>query len=505
VSVIKDESLFLREATLRLCGNLEVDGLHQMLAYLRLEGFALGYLAQAVYVPELGAARITAQVSPDEGRAVDRLIPLSPDARAFIHAAVLPGLSARPGQSPVGRQLARALGRPAGSCLAFLLPLVGRPPAIVVLFADEESSLTEQQVRLLNELRTAMVMAVGNALAQRDLLLRCEELADDLRFLQHELRRGEGPVLVGADGGLGQVMERVRQVADEEGPVLVLGEVGTGKGLVARAIHDWSSRRAGPFVEVNAASIDPLRLDGELFGDETGAAGPRRGHVERARGGTLLLSGVDRLPRSTQVRLLHLVREGAIERVGGVRSIRLDLRLVAASHADLPARVQQCAFREDLHHQLTRASVEVPPLRERVEDLAPLVRRFLESRARELGLVPPLLAPGALERLAARDWPGNVRELRLTVERELLRDPVGPLAFEEAPATLPPAPPTAGAVTLDQAMARHIAQMLELCDGRVNGPGGAAEVLGVHPNTLRHRMRRLEIPFGRARGGGRSS
>jgi transcriptional regulator with GAF, ATPase, and Fis domain len=306
-------------------------------------------------------------------------------------------------------------------------------------------------------------------------------------------------------------MAAVHQVAHLKNTVLLLGETGVGKEVVAGAIHRLSPRRSEPFIKVNCGAIPEPLIDSELFGHEkgafTGAVAQARGRFERANRGTIFLDEIGELPPWAQVRLLRVLQTGEIERVGGSPPIRLDIRVIAATHRDLQAMVRQGAFREDLLFRVNAFPIPIPPLRRRREDIPLLVAHFIRKKSRELGIhFPPQPSPQALARLAEQPWPGNVRELENVVERALIQHRRGPLAF---PAGDPLQPGSAGLeepagteamAPLEAVLAAHIARALSRTGGRINGPRGAAALLGIHPNTLRHRMTRLGIPYGRRRG-----
>jgi transcriptional regulator with GAF, ATPase, and Fis domain len=295
-------------------------------------------------------------------------------------------------------------------------------------------------------------------------------------------------------------------VAPQNSPVLLLGETGTGKEVIANAIHVTSPRQSGPLVRVQCGAIPESLLASELFGHEPGAftsaVGVRRGRFERAHGGTIFLDEIGELTLDAQVKLLRVLQDREIERLGGSQPIQVDVRVIAATHRDLPAMVREGRFREDLFFRLDVVPIRLPPLRERKEDIPALAHHFVARIARETGLASqPILAPGSLERLASYGWPGNVRELENVVERELILSRGEPLTFASLPQARPNAPeraPVEAPLPLDEAMGAHILEVLERCGGRVQGPGGAAEILRVNPSTLRARMRRLGIPFGRA-------
>jgi len=335
-------------------------------------------------------------------------------------------------------------------------------------------------------------------------------LADDNRYLFNELRSVSGDEIIGSDFGLKTVMEMVQQVARLSSPVLLLGETGTGKDVIANSIHYSSPRKDGPFIKVNCGAIPETLLDSELFGHEkgafTGAISQKRGRFERADKGTIFLDEIGELPAQAQVRLLRVLQEKEIERVGGTNSIRVDIRVISATNRNLQEMVASGRFREDLWFRLNVFPIMIPPLRQRREDIPALVHHLIDRISRELKLTErPMLAAGAMERLKAYDWPGNVRELQNVIERALIQNRGGMLSFETL--STPPFPlgrvmardsgRNRSVLSLDEINAQHIRQALEVADGKINGPGGAAQILGLHPNTLRSRMNKLKIPYGR--------
>ena len=318
--------------------------------------------------------------------------------------------------------------------------------------------------------------------------------------------------IVGAEAGLAPVMERVGLVAALDVPVLVLGETGSGKEVVARAIHARSQRAAGPFLRVNCGAIPPGLIDSELFGHErgsfTGALAERRGWFERADRGTLFLDEIGELPLEAQVRLLRVLQDHTLERVGGHRTVSVDVRIVAATHRDLRELIAQGRFREDLWYRIAVFPIDLPPLRDRAEDLPALANHFALRAAARFGMPPRIPTPKDLDLLVAYPWPGNVRELIAVIERAVILGNGARLdvakalgAAPSAPAGAPSAP--AGAddafATLDQAVARHIETALTRTRGRIEGRSGAAALLGVNPHTLRARMRKLGLDWQRFR------
>lgn len=317
--------------------------------------------------------------------------------------------------------------------------------------------------------------------------------------------------IIGTDAGLRAVIERVERVAQSDVPVLILGETGSGKEVIARAIHERSSRADGPFLRVNCGAIPPDLVDSHLFGHEkgafTGAIERRQGWFERAHMGTLLLDEVGELSPAAQVRLLRVLQEGTFERVGSQHTTHVDVRVLAATHRDLTDMVRRHIFREDLWYRIAVFPLIIPPLRDRPEDLPLLARHFADRAAVRLGLPTLELTPDDIRHLAGYDWPGNLRELAAVIDRAALLGPPGRLALGPAMGlALPtsrdrrrdarPGGTAPGEIsTFDDAARQHIEAALRSTRGRIEGPGGAAEILAVNPHTLRSRMRRLGIDW----------
>jgi transcriptional regulator with GAF, ATPase, and Fis domain len=312
--------------------------------------------------------------------------------------------------------------------------------------------------------------------------------------------------IVGESAALRLALARLTQVAPTNSNVLLLGETGTGKELFARALHERSRRHARPLVRVNCAALPPTLIESELFGHEkgafTGAVAMRQGRFELADGGTIFLDEIGDLPQDVQVRFLRVLQEGEFERVGSSRTRRVSVRVIAATHRDLEAAVAQGTFRADLYYRLSVYPIRLPPLRGRREDIPQLVWFFIQRLQRELGRHITKVPHAVMEALQAHAWPGNVRELENIVERAMIASTGEtlqldePLAFRTAAATS-----IEGIDNLDAVQRLHIARVLQRCGWRINGSGNAAERLGVHPNTLRFRMKKLGIacPGGRGR------
>ena len=319
-------------------------------------------------------------------------------------------------------------------------------------------------------------------------------------YLQEELRgsQAEGD-LIGASQGLRAVMENVRQVAATEASVLLLGETGTGKEVIARAIHASSTRKDQALITLNCAAIPKDLVESELFGHEkgafTGALARKLGRFELADKGTVFLDELGELHLDLQAKLLRVLQEGEFERVGGIETRRVDVRILAATSRDLARRARDGSFRADLYYRLNVFPITLPPLRHRKEDLPLLVQHFVRRYAEKYGKSIAAIPAHAMNALEAHDWPGNVRELQHVIERAVILTRGADLAFDggildPAPSGQPGPPPIE---TLEAAERAHILKALEACGWRVSGKGGAAELLGLKRSTLDFRMKKLGI------------
>lgn len=320
-------------------------------------------------------------------------------------------------------------------------------------------------------------------------------------------------MIVGHSKGLKRAIHDVDLVSQTDSTALILGETGSGKELIARYIHQHSSRSQNSFVRVNCGAIPADLIDSELFGHEkgsfTGAAAQKKGWFERATGGTLFLDEIGELSLAAQVRLLRVLQEGTLTRVGGEREIEVDVRIVAATHRHLEDAVNVGTFREDLWFRINVFPIRLPSLRERTEDIAELTEHFAHKASNKLGIPLTLPTRRQIDYLKAYAWPGNVRELQVIVERAAILGQGQYLAIEESLVLPSPAmaagneydechlpgrtQPQAEFLTLNEAMKLHITQALAYCHGRVEGPFGAAQLLAVNPNTLRSKMKSLGV------------
>lgn len=410
----------------------------------------------------------------------------------------------------------------AGDVLAGSLQGPEGPAGVLLLIAGSEQRFHDAHLGRMKALLEPFSAALENDRRLHELAALREAAEADRRSLLSRLGRREiGDTIVGAEAGLRQVMERVALVAQSDVPVLILGETGTGKEVVSRAIHNRSARHSGPFIRVNCGAIPSELIDSQLFGHErgsfTGASDTRQGWFERADCGTLFLDEIGELPLPAQVRLLRVLQDGYIERVGSQQPIHVDVRIVTATHRDLPAMITAGGFREDLWYRIAVFPILLPRLCERLEDIPSLARHFAERAATRFGLSLVEPTPEDLGLLMKYPWPGNIRELGAVIDRAAILGNGRALEVAKAlgagtsPAKPPPPRPTReagrytaraaeGVVSLDEAMRQHIERALAATQGRIEGAHGAATLLRVNPHTLRARMRKLRIDWARFRG-----
>lgn len=363
------------------------------------------------------------------------------------------------------------------------------------LIARRSNAYTEAHVALLLHLMDT-VMRHGRAFR----VTPASNEDDDPPLAEQHLSLAQLP-------GMRDVLTMIWKISRQNCPVLLLGETGTGKEVAADAIHQGSARRTEPFVKMNCGNIPDTLIDSELFGHErgafTGAVETVKGKFERADRGMLLLDELGELPLTAQTRLLRVLQEGVIERVGGSTEIPVDVRILAATHRDLPAMAEAGTFRQDLLYRLNIFPIYIPALRERPEDIPLLLDFFIRRECLRQGIEdPPRLAPSDLKALCSYPWPGNIRELQHAVDRALILWDGGPArAFrlqpgdDQALLRRPSAAgaPGSGSLALDDVIRQHIRKVMAMTGGRITGKGGAADLLAVNPGTLRARMKKLGL------------
>lgn len=504
-----DENKFFREVSIRMCGSLDID---------KALSLCFQYLSQTMPVDKLmiltyncvtKCFRTVAAADSSGGRFTGDEILLTADEQIEIEdSEKLPRTRnvCSLGDDQIINRLSDTLNWPLSSVLVNRLVIEGKYIGSFLGIVKGERKYNDEHLKLWGLVNEPGAIALANHLRYQEIIRIKELLADDKHYLQNELRRGIGTTVIGADYGLKGVMENVRLVAPLLSPVLLIGETGTGKEVIANAIHELSTKSNGPLIKVNCGTISEMLVDSELFGHEkgafTGAIAQKRGRFERANGGTIFLDEISELPLAVQVHLLRVLQEKEIERVGGHKTIKVDVRIISATNRNLEELIKEGKFREDLFFRLNVFPIMVPPLRKRKNDIPILVHHFIHRKAREMVLSQiPIPSPGEIDRLMQYDWPGNVRELENVVERALILSKNKNLTFGDSIGS--DSPPRERNTRneqdiqrLDELEAQHIETALNKAGNKVSGKGGAADLLGVNPNTLRHRMRKLGIVFG---------
>jgi len=519
--MVVDENQFFREVTLRITSHLEIEhALASAYEYLRhfipMEVVSLHY-----FDPERQAVFAMARYSERHGPTGHQEKPVAEIDQPTIDelrssgASVSPqrpvGIYNRPRSDPLHRgftRFLRDLDLVTFSNLMLRLDIGAHYQGVLLISAPGHNAFTDEHAGLLRIIEEPVAISMSNARRYWETTLLKDQAVDESRAVHRELENLSGAHVIGADFGLRRVMNLVRQVAPTNSPVLLLGETGTGKEVIANAIHMASPRCDAPLIRVQCGAIPDTLLDSELFGHEkgafTGAVEAKRGRFERADQGTIFFDEIGELTLDAQVKLLRVLQDKEFERLGGSQTHRVDVRVIAATNRNLEEHVRHQRFREDLWFRLNVFPIYLPPLRQRREDVPALVQWFVDRKCREMGLArKPRVSPEAMEQLHEYEWPGNVRELQNVVERSLIlcRDRplefphlgvgAGPMAPALAPASSEAFP------TLDEMSTSHIRRALLAAEGRVQGEGGAAELLGLKPSTLRARMRKLNIPYGR--------
>jgi len=505
-----NENEFFHQMTMLICSSLNLEtALERSLHYLE-KVMPVDKIFLHLYEHNIGAIKTITEVTPTGSRSLEKIIPLTKDGRESFEKPGVPNVRIvnRPESDPVIKKIAESFKMLKSSQLVMRLVIEGKRIGSLTLTTDGLDKYTEAHARLFSLLNEPFAIAFSNALTHQEVLRLKDMLADDNRYLNQELMHMSGDEIVGSDFGLKDAMDMVKSVAPLDSPVLLLGETGVGKGVIASAIHYLSPRRKGPFITVNSGAIPDTLIDSELFGHEkgafTGAIDQKRGRFERADQGTIFLDEIGELPSHAQIRMLRVLQEKEIERIGGIKPIPVDIRIIAATHRNLQEMIKANQFRADLWFRINVFPIKVPPLRERKEDIPSLVFHFINKKAKQLKLnIIPEVASGAIDRLMNYHWPGNVRELENVVERELILNKGEPLSFKvlihsdknDVRPTIAGLPDEL--LNLDTVEASHIRRILKMTNGIVHGAGGAAALLGINPSTLRSRMKKLGIPYGR--------
>ncbi len=501
MNISKDE--FFREVTLRICSSLDIKAALKSCYNYMKEYLPLDFLFLSSIDESMGALRLIACEPESARKEVNEIVPLPKDIWEWQLSLFNPLLADSKNHNPMTVKMASITNNKGKSTLPIPLHIDGKKIGSLALRSLGDGIYNKNHLELVESIIEPFTIALANFLAHQEILSYRDRLIDDNRFLQKELSPQFSDDIIGSLSGLRDVMEQVRSVAPLNNTVLLLGETGAGKEVIANAIHYGSPRGGGPFIKVNCGAIPESLIDSELFGHEkgafTGASAIKRGRFERSNGGTIFLDEIGELPLQAQVRLLRILQHKELERVGGSKQIPLDIRIIAATHRNLEKMVEEKTFREDLWFRLNVFPINIPPLRSRREDIPALTRYLVNKTSREIGLhTPPAIAIGALDKLTSYPWPGNIRELSNVIEREIIRFKGGVLTFDSitgghSEPEILHLPEQNQPETMDKNTASYIRRVLKFTNGRINGKKGAAEIMGLKPSTLRSKMEKLGI------------
>ena len=492
---------FLLEMSNTLAAHLDIRQLLTAIAACLRQVKQFDEATLALYDGQSKMLRIQAIEAPSStgAPAADALIPLGGSPAGWAYTARRPLLlRGIPNESlpfDVRSQLADQSVKS-----ACWIPLLGQDGVFgtLNLFSRRAGTFSDDDLGILTQMAGQIAIALGNALAFRRVSELTEKLAEEKRYLEDELRTEFNfEEIVGESKPLMRVLNQIETVAPTDSTVLILGETGTGKELIARAVHDLSGRRAHNFVRVNCASIPTGLLESELFGHEkgafTGAIAQRIGRLELAHQGTIFLDEVGDIPLELQPKLLRVLQEKQFERLGTSRTITTDVRIVAATNRDLGKMVAAGQFRSDLFYRLSVFPIVVPPLRERREDISLLVHYFIAKFAKRMNKNIESVPPETMQALTRYSWPGNIRELEHLIERAVILSRGTVLNVPQVELAQVAEGPAGSSSSLEEIEREHIIRVLRETNGKIGGPGGAAERLGMNRTTLNSRMQKLGI------------
>lgn len=381
-------------------------------------------------------------------------------------------------------------------CVPLLRP--EGPLGVFVLGSTRQGAFQSDDVKILEQVATQLALAIENRRSASEIQALQDRLNQERNYLQGVTRaEGDFTEIVGESPALQQTLDQVSTVASSDATVLILGDTGTGKELIARAIHRMSRRKDASFVKVNCAAIPTGLLESELFGHEkgafTGAISQKIGRIELAGGGTLFLDEIGEIPPELQPKLLRVLQDQEFERLGSNRTIHVNLRVVAATNRDLHKSIAQQQFRSDLFYRLSVFPIRVPSLHERRDDIPRLVRYFVHKFAKRMNRHVESIPTETMNALLEWPWPGNVRELENLMERSVILSRGSTLHVPLSELGAPAGSETAADHTLDNAERQHIIRVLKETSGVISGPQGAARRLGLKRTTLQSKMQRLKI------------
>jgi transcriptional regulator with GAF, ATPase, and Fis domain len=506
---LMDKLVFYKEATEKAASDINPEkAMPELFKYLK-SVMPLNAMVNFVFDPETNLVRIRSMRTGSFSIQPDKWITISESSKTFFNwqyernVLNVDDLCKTPLNDGILSFFNKKLNKNLGSAILIRMLFEDKKIGFSGLYAEGFNRYSDEHLGLVEVLSKTLSFVSHNAMAYYDNLKRFENLDEENRFLHREIKRISSSPLIGSETGLKNIVESIKKLSSVDSHVLILGESGVGKELVANAIQENSKRCNGPYIKVNCGAITNTLVDSELFGHEkgafTGADRTQKGRFERAHKGTIFLDEIGELPMAAQVRLLRVLQNKEIERVGGKTTIPVDTRIIAATHGDLPAMIKSGDFREDLYYRLNVFPVTVPPLRHRREDIPSLANHFIEKFSRRMNIKRmPKIKDGDLTGLHKHEWPGNIRELENLIERSIIINPEGPLEFKSLLNIPSTRHEDRKIESLDFVIKNHIIQALALSGGKISGSDGAAVLLGIHPNTLRARMDKLNITYKQA-------
>ncbi len=496
----RDRLRALLEINNAVVGHLAPQSLFQAISASLRRTFGLDYASLLIYDPESQALRLQMLDFPDGSGAIreNAVVELDESLAGYVfrsREARVFSIEEAAAISPSTGALFEREGLKSVCCL----PLVSHGKALgtLNLGSRREQFFTRDDLQFFNQAAAQVAIALENSMSYKRIEELNARLAEEKVYLEDEIRTDNRfEEIIGQSRVLKEILKQVETVAPTDSTVLIYGETGTGKELMARAIHDLSSRRQGTFVKLNCAAIPTGLLESELFGHEkgafTGAIAQRIGRFELANRGTIFLDEVGEIPLELQTKLLRVLQEREFERLGSSRTIKTDARLVAATNRDLTQMVEDREFRADLYYRLNVFPITVPSLRDRREDIPLLVRYFVQQNARRMNRRITSIPAETMEALTHYHWPGNIRELQNFIERAVIVSP-GPALQAPIRELKRGASSPGSVVTLEAAEREAILRALREADGKVGGDQGAAARLGMKRTTLQAKMRKLGI------------
>jgi formate hydrogenlyase transcriptional activator len=495
----RDRLRSLLEINNAVVGCLAGKGLFQEISASLRRTFGLDYASLLIFEPESGLLRLQMLDFPDGSGAIreDAAVSIDDSVAGYVFRTRQGWIFGIEEVGAISRTTAELFTREGIKSLC-CLPLISHAKTLGTLNVGSrrENFFTADDLQFFSQAAGQVAIALENWQSYNHIEVLNARLAEEKVYLEDEIRtENHFEEIIGQSRALKAILKEVETVAPTDSTVLIYGETGTGKELLARAIHDLSARKQGTFVKLNCAAIPMGLLESEMFGHEkgafTGAISQRIGRFELANRGTMFLDEVGEIPLELQTKLLRVLQEREFERLGSSRTIKTDARLVAATNRDLARMVEERQFRADLYYRLNVFPITAPPLRERREDIPLLVRYFVQQNARRMNKRITSIPSETMEALKRYDWPGNIRELQNFVERAVIVSPgpglQAPIRELKRPATV------AGVVTLEAAERDAIVRALQESKGRVGGESGAAARLGMKRTTLQAKMRKLGI------------